>query len=68
MENKVWWKSKTILINIICGLAASMAYIFPQANEVTIFINANASGISMVWSVLNIVLRAVSKDKIVLVD
>lgn len=62
------WQSKTVIINAILGLAAVAAMFFPQASVVTTYINSNAAMIGTAWSVLNIILRAISKDKISLGD
>jgi hypothetical protein len=59
--NKAFWKSKTFWVNL-AGLVG-MAVPSVQA-----FVTENASQIGMVWSALNIVLRAVTKDKIVLTE
>lgn len=66
MESKKPWQSKTIVLNAIMG-AASLAVLFvPQAGAVKPWIDANAAAIATVWSVLNMVLRAVTKDRIAL--
>ena len=62
------WESKTIIINAVLGLCAAVLPFLPQAHYVQDFIAANAVGIGIGWSVLNMVLRAVTKDKISLVD
>lgn len=65
---KVWWKSKSILLSIVSGLAVTISAVFPAASAVTVFINNNTALIASVWAVLGIVFRAVSKDKVVLTD
>ena len=66
MENKKPWQSKTMLLNGIAGLAMFVALFVPQAEGVKVFIEHNASQIGMIWGILNMVLRSVTKDKIVL--
>lgn len=62
------WQSKTIVLNAIIGLATFAALIIPSAASIKDFINSNAVTIGAVWSVLNIILRTISKDKISLID
>lgn len=64
MEAKKPWYSKTMWINGILGLAAAAAIFLPAASQVKVFFDAYAAQIAMGWSVLNMVLRAISKDKI----
>lgn len=58
------WQSKTVWINAILGVIAAVAAFFPAASVVSKFITDNASFIGMGWSVLNLILRAVTKEKI----
>lgn len=62
------WTSKTILVNGVIGLAAFAAMFFPAAAGLKTFLDSNAAAIGAVWSVLNIVLRTITKDKITLGD
>lgn len=62
------WQSKTLLTNGVLGLVGFVALFIPGAELVQTFMSAHASEIAMVWSILNIVLRAVTKDKISLGD
>ncbi len=62
------WQSKTILLNGVMGLAAFVALFIPQASVIKQFIDANAVSIGTIWSVLNIILRTITKDKISLQD
>jgi hypothetical protein len=64
MENKKPWQSKTILVNGVLGLAAFICLFWEGAAVVKPWVEANAMSIGMFWSVANIVLRAISKDKI----
>lgn len=52
------WQSKTILVNFIC---ASSALFFPSVGE---WISAHPLEMTSLFSILNIVLRVISKDKI----
>ncbi len=62
------WQSKTILLNAVLGLAAFVAIFIPGAESVKAFIDVHAVQIGLGWSVLNMILRAVTKDKISLGD
>lgn len=68
VQTKEPYKSKTIIINSILGLSMALTPFIPQLAVVKTFIETNAVLLGTVWSVLNIVLRAISKDKIVLTD
>jgi len=68
METKKPWQSKTILLNGVFGLLAFVALFIPGAEGVHQLLVGHAAEITMAWSVLNIVLRAITKDKIALVD
>lgn len=67
-DSKKPWQSKTILLNAIVGLAGFVALFIPGAEGVKIFVDSNAVMIGTIWSVLNVLLRAVSKNAISLVD
>lgn len=68
MDTKKPWQSKTILLNGIVGMAGFIAMFIPQASGIQDFINHNAMAIGSVWSVLNVVIRFISKDKVSLTD
>lgn len=68
IQTKKAYLSKTVVINSIIGLTMALTPFIPQLAVVKTFVEANAIMIGTAWSVLNIVLRAVSKDKIVLTD
>ena len=68
METKKAWQSKTVLFNAVMSLVGVAAVFLPEANAVAVWMNGNVGTIAAVWSVLNILLRFVTKDKIVLVD
>lgn len=66
METKYPWQSKTIVLNAIMGLVTAVALFVPGAEVVKEFLSAHMAEVGFVWSVLNLVLRAITKDKIVL--
>ncbi len=68
MENKKPWFSKTMWLNLVCGLLAAVAGFYPHANDFSAWITANMPMIGMGWGVLGMGLRLISKDKISLVD
>lgn len=68
MNTKKPWESKTILLNAILGILAALAAFFPAANVVTSFINAHMAQIGMVWGIVGMILRTITKDEIVLID
>lgn len=67
-DSKKPWLSKTLWLNFIGGIASAVAVFYPNANVVTQFIASNAVAIGTVWSVLNMILRVVTKDAISLQD
>lgn len=60
-ETKPWYESKSILINLLMGAAMIAAQFYPPAAD---FIKQYFAEAGIGWSVLNMVLRLVSKDKI----
>ena len=54
------WQSKTILLNFV---AAATALFFPPAAE---WISAHPVEVSSLFAIMNIVLRVITKDKIVI--
>lgn len=68
MENKKPWQSKTLLLNGVAGLIAFVALFWSGASGVSTFLGAHAAEIGVGWSLLNVILRAVTKDKISLAD
>jgi hypothetical protein len=54
-------KSKTFYF----GLATAIAPLFPVVGE---YLSANAAQIGMIWGAVSIVLRMVTKEKVVLID
>jgi hypothetical protein len=62
------WLSKTIILNFILGAIAAAIPFVPALHVVSDWISANVALVGVVWSALNIALRFITKDKIVLVD
>ncbi len=58
------WQSKTVVINAVLGVLAAVAAFVPAASGVQAFISSHAAEIGVGWSILNIVLRAVTRNKI----
>ncbi len=67
-ETKRPWQSKTLVVNAVLGVVAAVAVFLPGAQSVHDFITGHAAEIGMGWSILNIILRAVTKDKVALGD
>lgn len=61
-------QSKTLVLNGVMGLIAFVALFIPGAEDLHGWINAHATEIGIGWSVLNIILRAITSDRIVLGD
>lgn len=68
MDKKPWYLSKSIWLSLVGGLASALAVAVPQASVVSQFINANLPVIGMVWGVLGLIVRLVTKEKISLGD
>ena len=68
METKKPWQSRTMVLNALMGLAAAASLFIPQAHVVPDYISANPTQVALIWSILNMVLRAVTKDKVSLGD
>ena len=68
MPTKKPYLSKTIITNAILGVVGAVAAFVPGAAVVSQFITAHAAEIGMVWGLLNIVLRLITKEKIQLAD
>ncbi len=56
-----WYTSKTILVQIIAGVAMILAQFQPEMAKI---LSENFSEVGMGWVIINIVLRLVTKDKI----
>lgn len=62
------WQSKTLFLNGFMGLVMFVALFFPQVAGIGDWVKAHADVIGMVWAGVNMVLRLITKDKIVLRD
>lgn len=60
-ESKPWYLSKSIMVNLLMGLAMMVAVFQPQAAE---FINSYFAEAGTGWAIVNIVLRLVTKKEI----
>jgi hypothetical protein len=58
---KPWWQSKSILVNILMGVALVVAQFKPEAAE---FIKNNFGEAGVAWAFVNVILRMVTKDKV----
>jgi hypothetical protein len=58
---KVWWKSKTILVNLVMGLAMIVGVFLPEVGE---FIKTHFAETGGAWALINIVLRIVTKQEL----
>lgn len=63
-ETKKPYQSKTILINAALGLISVVAMFIPGAASLAEFIKAHSIEIGIGFSLLNVILRAVTKEKI----
>lgn len=61
---KAPWKSKTMILNAVMGLLAFAALFWPGAEGIKVLIESHPEEIAMLWSILNVILRAITKDKI----
>ena len=64
MEPKKPWQSKTIVVNAVLGLVGAVALFVPGADSLRVLISNHAPEIAMGWSILNIILRAVTHGSI----
>jgi hypothetical protein len=68
MDTKKPWLSKTIMLNSIMAILGVVAVFWPHASVATEFLSGHGTEIGVAWSVLNVLLRAVTKDAISLTD
>ena len=69
VETKKPWYSKTMLLNLFMGLAAFFAPMWPAFDSCTwLKESSNIALVGTIWGGLAMVLRLVTKDKIVLRD
>lgn len=62
------WQSKTILVNFAVMFVGALAIMVPSMVPVKAWIDANGVTIATALGVIGMILRVVSKDKIVLGD
>lgn len=67
-SSKLWYTSKTVLLNIVMGVITAVSAAWPHATVVSTFISSNMATIGSVWGILGVALRFITKDKIVLKD
>lgn len=60
-ESKPWYLSKSIMVNLLMGLAMMVAVFQPQAAE---FIKSYFAEAGTGWAIVNIVLRLITKKEI----
>lgn len=65
---KPFWQSKTMILNFIGAVLSVVAFFSDKGGPVSAWIAANAATIGIVWSGLGMVLRLITKDKVVLID
>lgn len=68
MEGIKFWQSKTVLVNMIVGISVALVPAVPALHVVADFANQNSGALAMVWAVLNIAIRFITKNKISLFD
>lgn len=61
MEYKEFWKSKTFLINLIMPILLFVARDFPT---ITVFITENFVVSGAIWGIINVAVRAITKQTI----
>lgn len=60
-ESKPWYLSKSIMVNLLMGLAMMVAVFQPQGAE---FIKSYFAEAGTGWAIVNIVLRLITKKEI----
>ena len=61
MQSKPWYLSKTILANVLCGLALAVGQFVPGVND---FVQAHLTAAGDAWAIVNIGLRLITKQEI----
>jgi hypothetical protein len=62
------WQSKTMLLNGIGGLITFAALFLPQAMGIQTWIDGHGTEVLLIWQGLSMLLRFVTKDKVVLTN
>ena len=68
MENKKPWQSLTMWVNAALGVLSAAMLFWPGAADAQVWIGAHAAEIGMGWSVVGMVLRAITKGSVSLSD
>lgn len=63
-NNKPWYFSKSILLNMFMGVLVALAPAIPAAKPLADLVQNNMMMVAAIWSVLGVFFRVVSKDKI----
>ncbi len=63
---KPFYTSKTMLFGFITSLSGALSIAIPFFSQVQPFMTKNEAALTMVWGVVTMVLRSVTKDKVVL--
>lgn len=61
MDSKPWYLSKTILVQVLMGIAMIVAVFSPSAGD---FIKSYFSEIGAGWAIVNVLLRVITKKEI----
>ena len=68
METKVWYTSKTILMNMLLGVLGAVSVAWPHASFLMTWINEHMGMFAAGWGIMGTILRFVTKDKVTLTD
>jgi hypothetical protein len=60
-QGKKWYLSKTILLNLIMGLAMIVGVFLPEVGD---FIKTHFAEAGGAWALINVVLRIVTKEEL----
>lgn len=65
MGTKLLWTSKTFIFNLLTAILAVVSIFVPAVKDV---LTAHIAEFGMVWGLAGILLRLVTKDKVVLTE
>ena len=68
METKSILVSKTVWLNVVMGVLVALVPVLPGAEHWADLIKANLGSIAAVWAVLGVLVRLITKSKIVFGD